>query len=55
MDLWEFSANLRVFFLFIYLFIFSNFKFIYLFIYSFPTNSWKMEVIFSIIIRVRIF
>ena len=54
MDLWEFSANLIVFFLFIYLFslfLISNF----LFIYSFPTNSWKMEVIFSIIIHVRIF
>ena len=48
------SANLIVFFLFIYLFI-LKLNFIHLFIYSFPTNSWKMEVIFSIIIRVRIF
>ena len=54
MDIWEFSANLIVFFLFIHLlFLFSIFNF--LFIYSFPTTSWKMEVKFSIIIRVRLF
>ena len=53
MNPWEFSANLIVFFLFIYYFLF--FILIFLFIYSFPINSWKMEVIFFIIIRVRLF
>ena len=87
-DLWEFSANLIVFFLFIYLFflfliwnffiyLFGPYKFlengsnifhhysrsdflgekrliknIYLFV---PYKSLEMEVIFSIIIHVRIF
>ncbi len=50
-DLWEFSANLISFFFFFFLFSFN----FYLFIYSFPTNSWKIEVIFSVIIRVRLF
>ena len=53
MDIWEFSPNLIVFFLFIYLFIL--FLILNLFIYSFPTNSWKIEVIFSIIIHVQLF
>ena len=46
----SFPQNFVVFFLFIYLFFILNF----LFIYSFPTNSWKMEAIYSIIIRVRL-
>ena len=37
-----------------YLFILFLINFFFLFIYSFPTNSSKMEVRFSIIIRVRL-
>ena len=51
MDIWEFSANLIVFFLFIYFFIF-NFRFFYLFV---PYKFLENEVIVSIIIRVRLF
>ena len=55
MDIGGFSANLIVFFLFIYLFIFLSLLlnfFIYLFV---PYKFWDIEVIFSIIIPFRLF